>query len=122
MALGALSLFAAVTTSYLYAWYSTGDLETAQTMAFATWMVGHVFLALNLRSEREPLAKLGLFSNKLMLLWSLVVAATLVVGTNVTYIHASLKITSLSLLNWGILLAVAFLATFWMELKKLLKH
>ena len=122
MALGALSLFAAVTTSYLYAWYSTGDLETAQTMAFATWMVGHVFLALNLRSEREPLAKLGLFSNKLMLLWSLVVAATLVVGTNVTYVHASLKITSLSLLNWGILLAVAFLATFWMELKKLLKH
>ena len=60
MTLGALSLFAAVSTTYLYTWYSTGDLVLAQTMAFATWMVGHIFLALNFRSEKEPLAKLGL--------------------------------------------------------------
>ncbi|MCW4017426.1 MAG: cation-transporting P-type ATPase [Candidatus Bathyarchaeota archaeon] len=120
MALGALSLFAAVSTSYLYSWYTTGDLAFAQTMAFATWMVGHVFLALNFRSEKEPLTKLGLFSNKFMLLWALVVAVTLVVGTNLPSVHAALKITSLGLADWAVVIAVAFATTFWIESKKLL--
>ena len=121
MALGALSLFAAVSTTYLYTWYSTGDLVLAQTMAFATWMVGHIFLALNFRSDKEPLAKLGLLSNKLMLLWGLVAAVTLLAGTNLSFVHTSLRITSLGWGNWGLVLLVAFVATFWMELKKLLK-
>ena len=121
MALGALSLFAAVSTTYLYTWYSTGDLALAQTIAFATWMVGHIFLALNLRSEKEPLAKLGLLSNKLMLLWALIVAVTLLVGTNLPFVNTALRITSLSWANWATVLAVSFVATFWMELKKILK-
>ena len=121
MTLSALSLFAAVSTSYLYAWYTTGDLVLSQTMAFATWMIGHIFLAFNLRSEKEPLTKLGLFSNKLMLLWALVVAVTLLVGTNLTVLHDSLRITDLSLTNWALVLVVSFVATFWMELKKLLR-
>jgi P-type Ca2+ transporter type 2C len=121
MALGALSLFAAVSTTYLYTWYSTGDLALAQTMAFATWMVGHIFLALNLRSEKEPLAKLGLLSNKLMLLWALIVAVTLLFGTNLPFVNTALRITSLSWANWATVLGVSFVATFWMELKKILK-
>jgi Ca2+-transporting ATPase len=121
MALGALSLFVAVSATYLYAWFSTGELVLAQTMAFAAWMIGHVFLALNLRSEKEPLVRLGLLSNKVMLLWAFVVAAMLLVGTNLQVVHDSLKITSLSLSNWAIVLVVSFASTFWMELKKLRK-
>ncbi len=122
MALGALSLFAAVSISYFYAWYSTGNLVLAQTMAFATWMIGHIFLALNFRSEREPLAKLGLLSNKLMILWALVVGATLLIGTNLASVNAGLRTTSLSLQDWIIVLVVSFAAMFWMELKKLLRR
>jgi P-type Ca2+ transporter type 2C len=122
MVLGAVSLFAAVSTTYLYTWYSTGDLALAQTMAFATWMVGHIFLALNLRSDREPLAKLGVLSNKLMLLWGLIVAVTVVAGTLLPPVHDALRITSLSLLNWTTVLGVAFVATFWMELWKLIRR
>jgi Ca2+-transporting ATPase len=121
MLLGALSLSTAVSVSYLYTWYATGNLPLAQTMAFATWMVGHIFLALNLRSEKEPLIKLGLFSNKLMLLWALIVALTLLIGTNLSFIHESLKITSLSLGDWTVVLVISFVATFWMELKKILR-
>ncbi len=121
LVLGALSLFAAVSVNYLYVWYSTGDLVLSQTIAFATWMIGHIFLALNLRSEKEPLAELGLRSNKVMILWTLVVATTLVVGTSLTSVHNSLRITSLSLADWALVLLVSFAATFWMELKKLLQ-
>jgi Ca2+-transporting ATPase len=121
MASGAMSLFAAVSATYLYTWYSTGNLVLAQTVAFATWMIGHIFLALNLRSEKEPLVKLGLFSNKVMLLWAAVVGITLLVGTSLPLVHESLRITGLSLPYWGVVLVVSFVATFWMELKKLLK-
>jgi P-type Ca2+ transporter type 2C len=121
MALGALSLFVAVSTTYLYTWYTTQNLVLSQTVAFATWMVGHIFLALNLRSEKEPLSKLGLLSNKVMILWALIVAVTLLAGTNLPFIHLSLRITSLSLANWALIIGISFVATFWMELKKLLK-
>jgi Ca2+-transporting ATPase len=119
--IGALSLFAAVSTSFLYTWYLTQNIAQAQTMAFATWMLGHIFLALNFRSEKEPLIKLGLFSNKIMILWALVVVATLLLGTSLPFVHNSLKITNLSLSDWALVIGVSFLATFWMELKKILK-
>jgi Ca2+-transporting ATPase len=119
--IGALSLFAAVSTSFLYTWYQTQNIAQAQTMAFATWMLGHIFLALNFRSEKEPLVKLGLFSNKIMILWALVVVATLLLGTSLPFVHNSLKITNLSLSDWALVIGVSFLATFWMELKKILK-
>jgi Ca2+-transporting ATPase len=125
--MGALSLFAAVSTTFLYTWYLNPNLPTdqrialAQTMAFATWMLGHIFLALNFRSEKEPLIKLGLFSNKIMILWALVVVTTLLLGTSLPFVHNSLKITNLSLSDWALVIGVSFLATFWMELKKILK-
>lgn len=127
IALGALSLFAAVSATYLFTWFSNPSLAYAerlvlsQTVAFATWMVGHIFLALNFRSEKEPLIKLGLFSNRVMILWALLAVVTLLVGTNLPFVNASLRITSLSLWNWALVVGVAFVATFWMELKKLLK-
>ena len=127
IAFGALSLFVAVSATYLLTWFSNPNLEFAQrlvlsqTVAFATWMLGHVFLALNFRSEKEPLVKLGLFSNKVMILWALVVVMTLLVGTSLPFVNASLRITILSLGNWVLVIGVAFAATFWMELKKVLK-
>ena len=60
-------LFAAVAVAYLVTWYSGAGALRAQTVAFVTWLLGHVFLALNLRSERELLVKLGLFANRLMI-------------------------------------------------------
>ena len=119
--LGALSLFIAVTATFLFAWYTTSDITYARTIAFATWMFGHIFLALNFRSEREPLIKEGLLSNKVMLLWALMVSVTLIVGTSLPPLQAALQITSLHLGDWLLIIAVSFAATFWMELKKIFK-
>jgi Ca2+-transporting ATPase len=125
--MGALSLFVAVSTTFLATWYLNANLALdqrttlAQTVAFATWMLGHIFLALNFRSEKEPLTKLGILSNKLMILWAVVVFVTLLSATSLPFVHNSLKITNLSLSDWAFVVSVAFLATFWMELKKQLK-
>jgi Ca2+-transporting ATPase len=116
--LGALSLFVAVTVTYLFTWYTTQDVMYSRTVAFATWMFGHIFLAFNFRSDHEPLMKEGrILSNKVMLLWALLTIVALVVGT--ALLATPLQITSLSLLDWALAIGVAFAATFWMELKKL---
>ena len=118
--LGALSLFIAVTATFLFAWYTTSDVTYARTIAFATWMFGHIFLALNFRSENEPLIKEGLLSNKVMLLWALLVFVTLILGTTLPPIQSALQITGLHLGDWPLVIVVSFLATFWMELAKIL--
>jgi P-type Ca2+ transporter type 2C len=123
--MGAVSLFAAVSTTYLVTWYLNPNLTPdnrlmlARTVAFATWMLGHIFLALNFRSEKEPLAKLGVLSNKVMVLWSLLVVLTLAIGVGLPL--TPLGLTSLNLTDWALVVGVAFVATFWLELKKLLK-
>jgi len=122
ISMGALSLFAAVTTNFLLIWYLTQNLQQAQTLAFATWMLGHILLALNFRSEKEPLVKLGFFSNKVMIMWAVLAIATLVVGTSLPVVHDALKITYLSLPDWGLVIVVSFVATFWIELKKILQQ
>jgi Ca2+-transporting ATPase len=122
LALGSLSLFAAVTATYLFTWYqnpTSSAIQHAQTVAFATWMIGHILLALNFRSEKEPLSKLGVLSNKVMVLWGLIVIITLLVATNVAGIASSLKITGLAPMDWVLIIVVAFVSTFWIELNKI---
>ena len=125
--IGALSLFLAVTATYLFTYFTaaaTMSLEDAtlyaRTVAFATWMFGHIFLALNFRSENTPLLKQGILSNKVMLLWALLVIVVLGLGTSLPFIQTSLQITGLQATDWALAIGVAFIATFWMELKKTL--
>lgn len=125
--MGAASLFAAVTATYLFAWYSSLLIMTpqeaeisAQTVAFATWMFGHIFLAFNSRSERDPLTRLGLFSNKLMIVWAVTAIATVLIVVNLPGVSAALNLTSISLIYWVLIVVVAFAATFWLEIRKLM--
>jgi Ca2+-transporting ATPase len=116
--LNAASLFAAVSICYLYVYYQTLNIVTAQTVAFAAWMLGHIFLAFNSRSEREPLISLGPFSNKVMVVWAILAIAALVIATLLPPLQDVLKITYLEPKNWLIVLLVTFACSFWLEAKK----
>jgi len=120
MILSALSLFAAVTIAYLFTWYTTQNIPYARTVAFATWMFGHIFLAFNLRSDYEPLIKEGLLSNKIMLIWAFLAVVVLALGISSPFIQSSLQITNLNLQSWVLAILVASVSTFWMEIKKIL--
>ncbi|WP_424357515.1 cation-translocating P-type ATPase C-terminal domain-containing protein [Methanocella sp. MCL-LM] len=50
-------------------YFTTGDVVTAQTAAFVTWLIGHILLALNLKQDRLPLLKQGLFTNRFGAMW-----------------------------------------------------
>ncbi len=116
----ALGLFAAVSVCYLATWYRTQNLTEAQTMAFATWLLGHVFLALNLRSEREPLVRLGFFSNRLMVIWAAATVALLLFATLFPGVQGFFKVVPLSPSEWVLAIAAAMIGTFWIEAKKLI--
>jgi Ca2+-transporting ATPase len=115
---GAVSLFAAVTATYLFTWFMTQNEPYSRTVAFATWMFGHIFLAFNFRSEKTPIIKEGLLTNKVMLLWAFLAVVVLLVGTNLVFVQEALQIVSLSLNNWALIILVSFVATFWMEIRK----
>ncbi len=114
-------LCAAVSVAYLVTWYTSGgDLVRAQTVAFVSWLLGHVLLAINLRSEREPLFRLGFFSNRLMILWAVAAIAFILVATLVPGVQNVLKTTTLSGQDWLLVLIVTVIGTFWIEMRKLI--
>jgi Ca2+-transporting ATPase len=118
--IGALSLTLAVTATYLFTYYSTAEITHARTVAFATLLFSQVFLALNLRTGNTPLFKHGILTNRIMLLWGLLAVFLLAVGTSLSATQAALQITSLGASDWVLVVGVSFLATFWIELKKVL--
>jgi Ca2+-transporting ATPase len=117
----ATGLFAAVCGVYLATWHSGAGLIAAQTMAFATWLLGHVFLALNLRSEREPLVRAGFFTNWVMVAWAMATVSLLLVATLVPAARQLIKVTSLRPAQWALAVGAAFAGTFWIEARKLVR-
>ncbi|HYM39170.1 MAG TPA: cation-translocating P-type ATPase [Thermoplasmata archaeon] len=114
----AAGLFLAVSGAYLFTYYSGATLAVAQTTAFVTWLLGHVFLALNLRSEREPLVRLGLLSNRLMIIWGGAAILFALFASFTPGVQSVLRTASLGAPQWALALALALLGTFWIELRK----
>ncbi|MFH0914637.1 MAG: cation-transporting P-type ATPase [Chloroflexota bacterium] len=115
---GSISLAAVVLTNYLLAWYGGRSPVEAQTVAFATWLVGHVFLALTMRSHRESLLKLGLFSNRVMVVWAVAVVFFLMLVTYLPFAQSALRVAPLSPGDWLLTTGVPLAMLFWLELKK----
>ena len=63
-----------------FGWAWRQGLEAAQTVAFATWMVGHLVLAAHMRAERESIFRSKVFANRPFLLWSAAALGLLAVG------------------------------------------
>jgi Ca2+-transporting ATPase len=116
--IAAAGLFAAVSAAYLVTWYSGAGQTQAQTVAFITWLLGHVFLAFNLRSEREPLLRLGLFSNRLMVGWAIATILFVLTVTLIPGVQGIVKTSQLDLNQWAVVLGAAFIGTFWLEVRK----
>jgi Ca2+-transporting ATPase len=114
-----LGLFAAVTTVYLIAWYSSANSVVSQTVAFFSWLIGHVLLAINMRSEHQPIYQLGLGSNRIMVIWGAAITVFLVGVSLIPEVQNIMKTTSLTISQWGMILIATFIGTFWLEIKKI---
>jgi Ca2+-transporting ATPase len=113
-----VSLCVVVSLAYLVTWYS-GNPARAQTVAFGTWLIGHMLLAFHLRSAEEPLIRMGIFSNRLINIWGLSILLFIILVTLFPAAQHLFKIEPLTMGEWLLILLVALVSTGWMELYKL---
>jgi len=102
------------------AWHPN-NVNVAKTMAFVTLAVGQLFLAYTCRSERYPLFRLGVFSNRAMQ-WA--VASSLTIILAIVYVPALDPIFNtafLGLREWAVMLPLILLPAAAAELTKLLR-
>jgi Ca2+-transporting ATPase len=103
---------------YLSLYFGTGNVVLSQTAAFATWLLGHIFLALNLKQEGTPLLKQGLFLNRFGTFWLIGMVALTLLITNVSFVFPYMSTVFLPLEVWFGILLVIFASTFWLEVAK----
>ena len=89
------------------------------SLAFLAWMVGHVALAFVSRSDRQPLARVGVFSNKVVNIWALATAVFLAVSFRVPEIAMRLDLAALPITS---ALITPLFVVAWMSLLEVRKH
>lgn len=115
-----ITLACGILMIYLLA-YKNYSISIAQTAALVSWLLGHLFLALNLKQEKRPLLYQGLLANKFGLFWLFLIIALIGMLTGIPRIYPYLKTDWLPFSLWIQILLVVFLSTFWIEVVKLAK-
>jgi P-type Ca2+ transporter type 2C len=95
--------------------------ESARTAAFATWLLGHIVLALNVKQTDMPLTEQGLFANRFGFGWLVGMVGLVLVMTLLPWGRNALNTTTLSAVQWAMVTVAAILASGWIELHKLLR-
>ena len=116
---GGASLFVAVAGIYLVASWSGESTVTAQTLAFVAWMVGYLALAWVMRSERTPLSRIGVLSNRFLPGWTVVTALSIAFVMLVEPVRETLRLTPLTMTQWLVAVLVPIVAVSWIEVAKL---
>ncbi len=111
-------LFLAVMVAYFYARYRGLGLAETQTFAFSAWIFGHIALAYISRSDREPVISLGLFTNRIIALWTVGAVAFLVLGIYVPFLRDSFSLAAISIVRLVFIALVTLLIIGSLEVKK----
>ena len=114
-----LVLFAVVTAVFLYTYTTMQVLATAQTFAFAAWIVGHIVMAYVSRSDTESAIAIGPFSNPIINLWALAAVLFLIVGMYVPYINHLVRLAPLSFPSFLLVAVISAVIILLLELKKI---
>lgn len=106
---GTLSATLAGAVFLVFRWvHAHGTLEEARTAAFCTMVTFEWFVAFNARSDEHTVFKLGLFTNRTMLLASGVAIALQLVVVYVPFAQHVFKTVPLTFGAWASILAVGF--------------
>ncbi|ALE75674.1 hypothetical protein AD006_06615 [Pseudonocardia sp. EC080610-09] len=115
---GGASLFVAVGGLYLVASFAGAATATAQTLAFVGWLSGYLALAWVMRTERTPLLRAGLLSNRFLPVWTVVTAVAAVVIMTVPLLRDTLRLVPLTGPQWTAAVLVPVVAVSWIEVRK----
>lgn len=92
--------------------------EFAETMGFATLSISELFRAYTSRSERYPLLKIGVFSNRFMNL-AFLSSLTLLLGVMyIPFFQAIFNTTTMGLAQWEVILPLILIPSIAAEITK----
>ena len=94
------------------------NVTAAQTAAFATWLLGHVLLALMVKQTHKPLLKQGILANRIGAGWLAGMILLVIAMTHVQGVYALLNTTFLEPVQWLLVMAGAILGSAWIEIWK----
>jgi Ca2+-transporting ATPase len=88
-----------------------GDIERARTMTFALIALDSLMFAYVVRSFRKSIFSRENFSNK-VLNWAILASLVmLILGLYLPFFQEFLKVQSIRVVDWGIIIAIAFAET-----------
>jgi Ca2+-transporting ATPase len=118
-----LSLLTAVGIVYIYVilWLHIpiSNLSFIQTYTFTAWIIGHILLALVSRSDKEPILKLGVFSNKTMIVWAVLAMVFLFLAVGIPGVGQHFGLITIDITQAAVIFGICFACTFWQELTKI---
>ncbi len=98
--------------------WSTVDVQTAETMAFATLSFCELFRAYTVRSERSSLFRIGVFSNRYMQVAVGISVTLLLLVINVPFLQPIFNTHFMSPREWGMVLGLALVPAVSEEITK----
>ncbi len=121
VAASGLSLFAGVMASYVYALRQHVSLAEAHTFAFVAWIFTLVILAFVMRSEHEPLYRLGIFTNRAMDGWVVAAIVFVAVVISTPALSTYFGLAPINGVQLASILAISIMCGSWQELVKVLR-
>ncbi len=94
------------------------DVQTAETMAFATLSLCELFRAYTVRSERASLFRIGVFSNRYMQYAVALSLTLLLLVVNIPFLQPIFNTHFMSLREWGVVLGLALFPAVSEEITK----
>lgn len=116
-----LVMTAAVLSSFYYGWQNYG-IEMGRTYALVTLIVSELLRAYSARSEKLPIWKLGVFSNRNMNLATIVSFGLLLLVMAVPALRDIFNVELMHLHDWDITLLIAAMPLIFGELTKVVKN
>jgi len=113
-----IALLVTVFVPYWLALQQGATLAAAQTVAFSAWLIGHILVAFITRSTADPLSRIGLFSNRVMLLWAAGAIAFLALCLTVPDAGGRLGLVPVGVGSIGLAVGLGLLFSIGFELAK----
>lgn len=113
-------LFAAVTSVYFFAVFKNFGAIEAQTFAFSAWIFGHIVLAYISRSDKELIYSLGIFTNKIINLWTIGAISFLLSAVYIQSLSERFNLTAIKPNQLIMAALAAIIVIGFLELKKTL--
>ncbi|OQY99579.1 MAG: ATPase [Candidatus Brocadia sp. UTAMX2] len=115
---------------YLYYWFTnevmpcalTGDIDRARTVAFCVMVIAQLFHSFNCRNARRSLFKIGVFTNKKLLLATGISLAMQITIISIPHAKDVFKVTPLELQDWFIIFGFSVITFVVMEIIKWCKE